>query len=276
LAVEWYRLPTISGWPERNYYLERIDPQHRPGFFLSGHYQAWMQRGQKSTSFWDAMDDVEADGKDDWDREWIRTGVKPEGYLQVWGYDQSARWDQCVYFDGNVLKCAKDDSPFKSDDKETVNAGKGWAIFVCSMPIVESDATRQFNHYIFSGTHERGVQHHTSFLAGKPVMAAGEWIVDTTGTIRVMSAKSGHYRPGTDELFNFVTTFQQIPGDALIRVDMISRPFKYYRVTDLRSNLAAINAGTAAHVPGARVAAVISQYAPACGAGLRKVSNFAP
>lgn len=258
-----------------NYYLERVDPQHRPGFFLSEHYKKWVHRGQKKTSFWDSMEDVEDDEKADWDAEWSRTGEKPDGYLQVWGYDQSARWDQCVYFDGNVLKYAKDDSPFQSSNKETVNAGKGWAIFVCSMPMVESDATLQFNHYIFSGSHQRGVEHHTSFLAGKPVMAAGEWLVDSTGTIRVLSAKSGHYKPGTAELFNFVTTFQQIPGDALIRVDMVSTPWKYYRVSQLRSNLAAITAGTAAHVPGADVAAVIAQYAPACGAGLKRVTNFA-
>lgn len=258
-----------------NYFLERLDPQHRPGFALSEHYKDWVDGpigGRKKETFWDRMEDVEAEKMD----EWSRTGKKPDELKQVWGYDQSARWDQCLYFDGNALKCASDDSLFKSDDKKTVYAGSGWAIWVCSMPMAENDTTRKFHNYIFSSTHEKGVHHHTSFLAGRPVMAAGEWIVDATGTIRVISAKSGHYRPTVDELFKFVTTFQQIPGDVLIRVDMgAPKPWKYYFVSELRSDLGGVRGGNG-HVPGAQVAAVISQYAPSCANGLKDPRNIAP
>ncbi|HEX8815195.1 MAG TPA: hypothetical protein VF753_06830, partial [Terriglobales bacterium] len=77
----------------------------------------------------------------------------PEEFLQVWGYDQTVRWDQCVFFEGGILKCAINDSPFTTDDKETVYASKGWAIWVCSMPMVENPQSRQSHNYIFSGTH---------------------------------------------------------------------------------------------------------------------------
>ena len=47
---------------------------------------------------------------------------------------------------------------------------------------------------IYIGSHEIGIFHHSSFLAGNPVSAAGEIIIKD-GIITLITAKSGHYRP---------------------------------------------------------------------------------
>lgn len=74
--------------------------------------------------------------------------------------------------------------PFDTSGGSTVHSS-GRAIFVM-------DA-----HGLFyaSTQHEVGRFHHSSFLAGAPVAAAGE-IEVRHGELKLISDKSGHYRPG--------------------------------------------------------------------------------
>jgi hypothetical protein len=66
-------------------------------------------------------------------------------------------------------------------------SGRGWGIFVMD---------RAGNMYV--GRHRVGLFHHSSFLAGKKVAAAGEIrVID--GRIQGITAKSGHYMPGPSE-----------------------------------------------------------------------------
>jgi hypothetical protein len=71
-------------------------------------------------------------------------------------------------------------------------------------------------------------------------MAAGEWTVDSTGKIRVITGKSGHYMPKWENLHKFVARFPDIPGDAIIRPNMLDHAngtdkIKFYRVRDFRA-----------------------------------------
>jgi hypothetical protein len=73
---------------------------------------------------------------------------------------------------------------------ESVHSGDDIAIFVMGL-----------DGKIYIGSHELGIFHHSSFLAGGPVAAAGE-IVIKDGVILLITAKSGHYRPNPWEKAN--------------------------------------------------------------------------
>lgn len=228
-----------------NYWLERLDPDHRPGMELGQFYADW-QNLKKQNTFFEYM------------------GKEKEPAVR---YADTPLWGDCVFFDGAVLKYAIDDGIFSTNPLQTFFSGKGWAIWVCSMPIC--DPQNNFETYIFSSTHNKGDQHHSSFLSGKPVLAAGEWIVDDTGTVQVITSKSGHYQPDVQHMTNFVNKFTQIPGDAYIRVSW-EKPPKYYRVSDLRMNPDAVRSGATAPVRNSDAVQRIAQLAPNCAAILRR------
>ena len=71
-------------------------------------------------------------------------------------------------------------------------SGKGWAIYV-----IDPEGR------IYSNSHELGVFHHSSFLSGGAVKAAGEWLV-SKGRIIAVTTKTGHYHAGALQLASFV------------------------------------------------------------------------
>jgi len=83
--------------------------------------------------------------------------------------------------DGNLFDTRRSTTAFK--------VSKGRAIFVM-------DA--QGTIYV-SNEQTRGKFHHSSFLAGQPVAAAGDIAIDN-GVITAISRKSGHYRPTHEQL----------------------------------------------------------------------------
>lgn len=214
----------------RSYWLERADKMNRPGFELSNAFNKWLagiQSGGRRDSFW----------------EWIRlgnTGGTVSGRYAVNYNDRVGdfMYDLEVHVgQGNKLfKC--DDSEFDSRGLDSVASGKGWAIWVCSTPIRSTDSG-PLSHRMFSHKHVQGKFHHSSFLTGGSVVAAGEWVVDD-GMIKAITAKSGHYKPRPQDLKRFVDLFPQIPGDALIRpnlrdVDDADHLVKFYTVSDFRA-----------------------------------------
>jgi hypothetical protein len=57
---------------------------------------------------------------------------------------------------------------------------------------------------LFASTRaKKGHFHHSTFLAGQPVAAAGELLV-TQGVLEVVTDRSGHYRPGFDQTASFL------------------------------------------------------------------------
>jgi hypothetical protein len=74
--------------------------------------------------------------------------------------------------------------PASTADSSTFVSGPGWEIFVLS-----------WTGEMYMASHRIGQFHHSSFLAGKDVAAAGEIKTDASGKVMVLNNKSGHYLP---------------------------------------------------------------------------------
>lgn len=84
--------------------------------------------------------------------------------------------------DGRIY--TSDGKPFDTSSSSTAWGGAGRAIFVMD----------EHGNLYASNYHERGLFHHSSFLAGENVAAAGEMAV-VDGELQLMTDSSGHYRP---------------------------------------------------------------------------------
>ena len=163
---------------QHSYWLERVDPKHRAGFQLSGKYEQWIVEGSAihgKGTFWDyadrnAMDQVLFIGEGD-----------------VGGDGAPIRECYRVNFAGNGIATFSDGTPFTTRGMETAHSGDGWGVFVVDP-----------NGRLYARSHEVGYFHHSTFLAGRPVAAAGELLADDTGKIRMITAKTGHYKAGVD------------------------------------------------------------------------------
>lgn len=183
----------------QSYWLERVDPNHRAGFQLSAKYEDWIRGGSamygKST-FWDF-----ADGD-------AMMNVLFLGEGEVDGDGIQIRECYRCNFAGDGTVSTNDGTPFATRDLETAHSGAGWAVFVVDP-----------SGKMYARAHQVGYFHHSTFLAGRPVSAAGEVLIDDAGVIRFITAKTGHYRAGPDEMVRMVTLIPEIPGNALILPD---------------------------------------------------------
>lgn len=82
-----------------------------------------------------------------------------------------------------ALLMTADGDLFDTRAHRTHFSGDGWAIFVMS-----------HEDRIYSMSHTLARFHHSSFLAGAPAQAAGEWKVED-GRLVAITRKSGHYKP---------------------------------------------------------------------------------
>jgi hypothetical protein len=207
----------------QSYWLERVDPQHRAGFQLSAKYEQWIAQGSAmhaKTSFWDYVN---------WD---AMNEVLFLGEGAVDGDGAPIRECYRVEFDHRGLAVNIDGSPFTTRAFETAFAGDGWAVFVVDP-----------SGKLYSRSHEVGYFHHSTFLAGRPVAAAGEILSDDTGKIRFITAKTGHYKAGVDEMTRMVNLIPELPGDALVLPDFVklgqppagTRTAHLYTVADFRA-----------------------------------------
>jgi hypothetical protein len=162
--------PTV--WPEF------FDPQHRPRDRLEPAVQSWT---------WSTTDDPF--------EVFLAKTFLPAHQGEA-GLDERVRYltpgerdEYEVKIMGGRFTWAKTGEPVHTGAMHTYFSGQGHAIWVCS-------PARRF----YSANHEVGSFHHSSFLAGLPVMGAGEWSVDH-GRLVMISNKTGHYRAGARELF---------------------------------------------------------------------------
>ncbi|MGZ8414489.1 MAG: hypothetical protein ACXW05_17310 [Gemmatirosa sp.] len=184
-----------------SYWLERVDPEHRPGFQLSNAYEAWLADGSAmhgKTSFWDYVD-----------RQGLVMKVQfiKEGELDP-ATGAVLRENYRLNFAPDGRATTIDGSPFRTEFMETAHSGVGWAVFVVDL-----------EGRMYANSHTVGYFHHSTFLAGRPVAAAGEVLIDPTGRIRFITAKTGHYKAGIAEMTRMVTLIPELPGDALILPD---------------------------------------------------------
>jgi hypothetical protein len=195
---------------KRSYWLELIDPLHAAGQDLAARYAEWLTNAQAieiRTSFWDYLGRPQdlAHGADYIVKYYPEIGDDGRGQLH---FSNGRLYDE-------------DDDIWSTTHLETHWARDGWGIFVVSP-----------DGRIYGGSHVVGEHHHSSFLAGGMVSAAGEMVVDPTGVVRFITAKSGHYMPTVDNMRQFVLQFIDIPADALIQPNL--RQPVVHRVGDFR------------------------------------------
>jgi hypothetical protein len=170
-------------------WLEVLDPAHRHAYELSAKWQAWLNDPEcirEKRSFWDYL------------------GTPPDPQVEY--LQEGAHWAVEVGPDGRLLDCEGD--PLSTRVYSTAFSGQGWAIFVYS-PASQ----------LYVSNHEPGAFHHSSFLGGGAVRAAGEIIVDN-GRVRALTAKTGHYWTTPELMRQFAVEFLPIPDDAVIRPDI--------------------------------------------------------
>jgi hypothetical protein len=97
--------------------------------------------------------------------------------------DKETRRSYKIDFWGGTAFRRSDGKEFDTSQNETAFSGKGYAIWVM-----------KDNGRMFAGDHIKGHIHHSSFLEGGDVMCGGE-LLARSGKVKVISAKSGHYRP---------------------------------------------------------------------------------
>ncbi len=176
-----------------SYWLEFYDKMHRPGYVLLNLWKAWLKDAGTSYSlcFWDWLIKTKQTVNDKRPARSNESG--PGGPAEI---TQNVRYLNSYERHDYIIRavggntCGLTDhngTAYDTEPESTEFSGEGWAIFVMDQKDV-----------IYAGTHVLGIFHHSSFLAGAPVKSAGEMIV-TTGVLRVLTGKSGHYKPGPEE-----------------------------------------------------------------------------
>jgi hypothetical protein len=193
---------------KENMWLEVIDPLHRHAFELSAQYRKWLD-GPGTKSFWEEI------------------GGKPKPEV---AYHQGEQ-DMVSFAARRVV--GEDGEPWTTRNGRTFESGAGWQIFVFA-----PDGT------LYIHDHAASKFHHTTFLGGGAVLAAGEIVVED-GWIRGITAHTGHYWTTPELMLNMVRRLPEIPDDAIVRPDVLDVKrgdleekdrMNYYMAADFRQN----------------------------------------
>ena len=171
----------------RNYWLEAVDPRHRSwGHMDASVFDDWLN-SDTEISFWD------------WLERHHRSDVEGVQYLAP-----DDRWKYWIVFGNDRLLYRHDPglgprgkggiplARFSTRGMWTAFSRDHFAIWVCSP-----------NGIFYSNSHRVSKFHHSSFLAGGRVLAAGEWVV-SQGLILLITHKTGHYMASAQNLLNAV------------------------------------------------------------------------
>jgi hypothetical protein len=179
-----------------DYKLEKMDPRHRVGMVLWGFLQ-YYKLHPSSLPFFQWLDSLRYDEVKKimkHDDAHIMLGNEKasdasKAFMNGVEYlDAAARVQYAVELQGGCM--VWQDRALQTAGLKTVTSGKGWAIWVMAP---EPDAT------FYTNSHTRGEFHHSSFLSGKSVGGAGEWLV-TNGKLKIITGKTGHYRCDCEDL----------------------------------------------------------------------------
>ncbi|MEM9431882.1 MAG: hypothetical protein AAGA32_20745 [Pseudomonadota bacterium] len=199
---------------DRAYWLERVDPHHRLGEVLGQLYRAWVRNRraiQTKQSFWSFAGEDAVCG--------IGPGVDYQIHYCAANRTDVRKYTEVKWKNGKVYDYL--DDPYCTEVFSTHWSGNGWAILVADL---------QGRMYAYE--HVVGERHHSIFTSGAAVTAAGELVCEN-GAIRVITAKSGHYKPSPALMLNWARRAPLLPGDALILPDW-TRLGVLYRVGDFR------------------------------------------
>lgn len=192
----------LSRGPGTDYLKEKEDPGHRMGNLIEL-LEKYVPPGRRLYEWMGSLSYLDVCGlmrRENLSQEAIQK-LAPAFIRGVRYLDAAARVSYRVDIVKGVLHWANRPLDTKIQKLETVFSGAGWGIWVLS-PGGE----------FYTGSHKTGEFHHSSFLSGEPVKAAGEWqVID--GKIQYITGKTGHYRCNVNAL---VLALRQLAGmDAL-------------------------------------------------------------
>jgi hypothetical protein len=123
----------------------------------------------------------------------LRTEKDNKAVVKYLGPEERKNY-QLHYKNGGLTQ-GEGEAPFKTDSMGTNFAGKGFGIFAMST-----------GGEIYAESHIVGLFHHSSFLAGADVAAAGELKV-TGGKLVHVTNKTGHYKADAENLAQALEQF---------------------------------------------------------------------
>lgn len=161
-------------------WLEALSPDHRYGFDLEREWLKW-QNDPTSLSF------------NEWRKNKQLVGISPN-QVKYLNADERKQYE-VTFVEGMAMR---EGIPFNSSSEVSIFSGKGIAIYALSA-----------DGKLYVGSHDKGKFHHSSFLAGAPVIGAGEIQMDEEGQIIFLSPNSGHYNPSKKELLAVLQWLQE-------------------------------------------------------------------
>ncbi|KAK1404735.1 IQ domain-containing protein IQM3-like [Heracleum sosnowskyi] len=179
------------------HWIEAIDPRHRYGHSLHLYYEEWCKAdaGQPFFYWLDVGDGKEVDLP-----KCPRSKLRKQ-CIKYLGTQEREHYEYVVV-EGKIVH--RQTGNFLDTNKGL--PGEKW-IFVMSTW-----------KRLYAGEKKKGGFHHSSFLAGGATLAAGRLVVNN-GTLKSISAYSGHYRP-TDERLDSFLSFLKDNGVNLDEVEV--------------------------------------------------------
>lgn len=195
------------------HWIEAIDPRHRYGHSLHKYYDVWAneQSGQPFFYWLDIGDGRDVDLQD-CSRSKLR-----EQCIKYLGPQERDHYEYTVVDGLFVHK--------QSGELLDTTKGSGGSKYIFVMSTLEK---------LYAGEKKKGVFHHSSFLAGGATLAAGR-LVAIDGTLKSISAYSGHYRP-TDDNLNTLLDFLKKNGVNFDEVEVRSSTDDFEYAGDSKSN----------------------------------------
>lgn len=180
-ALQHYKMHDAAPTSSDNYWLESLDPKHRSwGHEDARHgflFNRWMADTTTTLGFFDWLEHKN-----------LGSHIKKVQYLapdERWKYWCVFGDDKLMYrhramlypegADGRALE------RFNTRRFRTHSSGDNFAIWVCSP-----------DGYFYTFSHTVSEFHHSTFLSGGRVLAAGEWVV-SDGRLLLITHKTGHY-----------------------------------------------------------------------------------
>ncbi|KAK3228466.1 hypothetical protein Dsin_000347 [Dipteronia sinensis] len=160
------------------HWIEAIDPRHRYGHNLNLYYEEWCKEDTEHPFFYCSNSHFLP----------FLHAVCDESFLNK----QEREQYQYIIVDGIMVH--KQTGNLLNTNCEP--QGSTW-IFVIS-------ASKE----LYAGEKRKGSFHHSSFLAGGTIFAAGRLVAEN-GKLKSVSAYSGHYRPTTENLGSFLAFLKE-------------------------------------------------------------------
>lgn len=191
--IEKRKIPEPTQILSNRYWLELTDPQHRYGKILSIHWQVWV-RLKSNVNFFNWLNAKlastgrrtveDSDITDLYKAIWERSSVKDSIPFKDWRKSIN-KISKVTYLNERERKRyavnIQDGKLYNQETGEAITTNQHGLIFV-----------RGYDNRLYVGPYERGTFHHSSFLSGSPVKAAGE-LFCTNGKLVKITDLCGHY-----------------------------------------------------------------------------------